>query len=83
MLINNEELYTLVDGDNHPVYTYEGMDGHFRKCGSFGDMMSFSKRVGWSQMMELARWSQSHCKPPRIKVFPAKITLGVERIEIE
>lgn len=83
MLRGNEEVYTLVDEQGRPVYTDTGMDGHFVLAESFGSMLTFTKKIGWSQMMEMARWSQSHCEGNRIKVFPAKVTLTIEKIPIE
>ena len=83
MLRGNEELYTLVNEQGHPVYTNTGMDGHFSVCESFGDMMTFTKKIGWSQMMQLAKWSQTCVGEGRIKVFPAKVTFGIEKIPVE
>lgn len=80
MLQGTEELYTLVDEDNHPVYTDAGMDGHFVLAESFGSMLTFTKKIGWGQMMEMASWSHKHHENGRKKVYPAKITLTVERL---
>ena len=77
---NNEQLYTLVDNKNRPVYTAMGMDGHFALCDTLGDMMTFTKKHGYSQMMELARWSQMN---GRIPVFPARVNLIISKIGIE
>ena len=79
----NQNLYTLVDKNGNPVYTTTGTDGHFAKCASFGDMMTFTKCMGWSQMMALAQWSQSHAGNGRMKVYPAKMTISIEKIPIE
>lgn len=81
----DEELYTLVDENNCPVYTMGGLDGHFAKAETFGDMLTFTKEMGWSQMMQTCRWSHSIAarQPDRIKVFPAKVTMELKRIMIE
>lgn len=80
---NNEQLYTLVDNKNRPVYTDMGMDGHFALCDTLGSMMTFTKKHGYSQMMELARWSQDHNQNGRMAVFPARVNLIISKIGIE
>ncbi len=80
---NGEQLYTLVNEKGEPVYTELGMDGFFNVADSPERMQTFTKKIGWSQMMELAKWSQSHCDNGRIKVFPAKVTMQIEKIPIE
>lgn len=85
MMLGDEEFYTLVDENNCPVYTHQGMDGHFSQAHTLGDMLTFTKKIGWSQMMYICR--QSHAlaarDPKRIKVFPAKVTMELKKIMIE
>ncbi len=81
-MLNQEAIYTLVDDQNRPVYTDDGMDGHFALCSSLADMMTFSKAVGWSQMMHLVEWSHAHTENGRIKVYPVKVNMIFEKVNI-
>lgn len=75
-----EEIFTLVDENGNPVYTDLGMDGKFETCFTLGDMLTFTRTHGWSQMMEMARWSKGE---GRTRVFPARVTLKIEKIPVE
>jgi hypothetical protein len=80
-----EEMYTLVDSDGRPVYSDAGMDGNFSVCTTLGDMMTFTRKMGWSQMHDMASWSQKAAQREsyRIPVFPAKVNISFEKIQTE
>jgi len=77
------EIFTLVDEQGNPVYTDLGMDGHFVKCTTLGDMLTFTREIGWSQMHRLAEWSEKHRDNDRIVVYPARVVLKIEKISVE
>lgn len=81
--MKDDNLYTLVDENGNPVYTDDSMDGHFEKATCFEDMLTFSKEIGYSQMMALAAWSHANCYGNRIKVFPAKVKINFEIVGID
>ncbi len=82
-LRTGEKLYTLVNEAGEPVFYRQGNDGHFTKATCFEDMMTFSNKIGFSHMMEMAKWSQVHCDETRIKVFPAEVKVMFQKIPIE
>lgn len=82
MVSNGTVFTTIVNAQGQPVYTEPGMDEHFEVATSIQQIMTFDYPLGEQNMLELVAMSKRlrASDPNRVEVFPAKITISIEKV---